>query len=265
MNIKKRLCALSPASNDCVNSNNSAKRRDHEVYYKVKKENALHYNMSMVGGVFGGFAVCMLGEIFGNSQTLNLIAIAGSIFEGDFRTLCLRLLGALLYTAGLALSVVVPRFGKARAEILSLIISAVCMLIISFMPVGTAPIITLYPIFFAMSYQWTQFDRIEGYVSASIFSTNNYRQFVVSSLRYLIYREADMKVKARVFGFTLLWFHLGVALVCLCGAFLDRYSLLVGILPLISAAVIMTLKVRDEEPTTPPCRQALIQTNESRP
>jgi len=40
------------------------------------------------------------------------------------------------------------------------------------------PVLGLYPIFFAMAFQWCSFKGIGGYNSATVFSTNNLRQFV---------------------------------------------------------------------------------------
>ena len=78
------------------------------------------------------------------------------------------------------------------------------------------PFVALYPVFFATAFQWCAFTGAKGYVSATIFSTNNLKQTVTSFADYLLSgkeeagREKKLE-KALFYGGTLLYFHVGVA------------------------------------------------------
>lgn len=209
---------------------------------KVKTTNFMHYNMALVGGIFGGFAVCNLGEIFGNAQTLNLISIVYNFVYCDFETLLLRIIAALLYFLGFGAAVVIPKKLRLHSDAISLIIDFFAFIVLLFLPKNVNLIISLYPIFFATAFQWTAFEYIEGYSCSTIFSSNNYRQFSTSLIEYIIDKDKSRMTKIRVFGLTLLYFHIGVALACFASLFFGRLSAVVGIAALLPSAYLLIKK-----------------------
>lgn len=199
--------------------------------------------MALVGGIFGGFAVCNLGEVFGNAQTLNLMGLVKSLIFCEPELLVMRLIAALLYFFGFALAAVAPRYLKRKSELIGIIIDALAFVTLLVIPVSTPHLISLYPIFFATAFQWTTFDYIDGYNSSTIFSSNNYRQFMTSLVEYIIDRDRGRLTKMRVYGLTLLYFHIGVALACAASLFFGRLSALVGIAALVPAVIIKYTKI----------------------
>ena len=206
---------------------------------KWRQENLLHYNMALVGGFFGCYAVLLLFETFASSQTMNLISIVQHLFFGDFWTVLLRVIWMLLYLCGLVLSVLVPRFLKGAAQPLSVLIDAAALVTMALLPESLPPLVSIFPIAFAMAYQWPVFDRIEGRSSSTIFSTNNFRQFVTALTAYCIDKEPAMRDKARVFGFTLVYYHIGVVFCCAVGIPLGRVSAFFGLIPLLPALALL--------------------------
>lgn len=209
---------------------------------KIKTTNFMHYNMAAAGGIFGGFAVCNLGEIFGNAQTLNLIGIVYNLVYCDFETLVLRIIAALLYMAGFAAAVVIPKKLRVHSDEISIVIDITAFIILAFLPKNANFLISLYPIFFATAFQWTAFEYIDGYSSSTIFSSNNYRQFATALIEYIIDKDKSRITKIRVFGLTLLYFHIGVALACGASVFFGRYSAFIGIITLIPSAYLLIKK-----------------------
>ncbi len=209
---------------------------------KIKVNNFMHYNMAAVGGVFGGFAVCNLGEIFGNAQTLNLIGLVYNLVYCNFETFLLRITAALLYLLGFGAAVVIPKKLRLHSDIISIVIDIAAFITLAFMPENINFIISLYPIFFATAFQWTAFEYIDGYSSSTIFSSNNYRQFMTSLIEYIIDKDKSRIAKIRVFGLTLLYFHLGVALACIAALFIGRLSAFVGIVLLIPTVYLLIKK-----------------------
>src|SRR5699024_8695302 len=87
-----------------------------------------------------------------------------------------------------------------------------------FFPENMNPILAVYPVFFAMSFQWCVFKGADGYACSTIFSTNNVKQTVLSFADYFMAKEeteeerGEYLRKGKFFGTTLLCFHTGVAI-----------------------------------------------------
>ncbi len=209
---------------------------------RIKVNNFTHYNMAVAGGVFGGFAVCNLGEIFGNAQTLNLIGIVYNLVYCNFETLLLRIIAALLYFLGFAAAVVIPKKLRLHSDVISIVVDILAFITLMFLPKNADFLISLYPIFFAMAFQWTAFEYIEGYSCSTIFSSNNYRQFTTSLVEYAIDKDKSRLTKTRVFGLTLLYFHIGVALACISAIHFGRLSAFIGILVLLPTIYLLIKK-----------------------
>ena len=198
--------------------------------------------MAVAGGVFGGFAVCNLGEIFGNAQTLNLIGIVYNLVYCNFETLLLRIIAALLYFLGFAAAVVIPKKLRLHSDVISIVVDILAFITLMFLPKNADFLISLYPIFFATAFQWTAFEYIEGYSCSTIFSSNNYRQFTTSLVEYAIDKDKSRLTKTRVFGLTLLYFHIGVALACISAIHFGRLSAFIGILVLLPTIFLLIKK-----------------------
>lgn len=209
---------------------------------RIKVNNFTHYNMAVAGGVFGGFAVCNLGEIFGNAQTLNLIGIVYNLVYCNFETLLLRIIAALLYFLGFAAAVVIPKKLRLHSDVISIVVDILAFITLMFLPKNANFLISLYPIFFATAFQWTAFEYIEGYSCSTIFSSNNYRQFTTSLVEYAIDKDKSRLTKTRVFGLTLLYFHIGVALACISAIHFGRLSAFIGILVLLPTIFLLIKK-----------------------
>ena len=169
-----------------------------------KTERHIHLNMALIGGFFGGFAVINHLDLLASAQTSNLISLA-LILAGRSSEETLTRVGALgVYVLGLALTVVVPRVLKWNNQLVSIGVDVLALFSVAFMPDTLDHFVAMYPIFFAMAYQWCSFPTSEGYVSATIFSTNNLRQCVTAFTSYLCDHDRKMLGKACMYGKVLL-------------------------------------------------------------
>ena len=209
---------------------------------KERIETAVHLNMSMIGGFMGGFAMWNFCDLFGNAQTANMITIISDIVGHDFFAVFLRVMGLLIYFAGIAMSVIIPRYTKLNVKLLSLVINVVVMVLLAVMPSDLELIVYLYPIFFAMSFQWTAFSGAQGFASSTIFSTNNLRQFSSSLVEWICYNDRTKLKKTKFYGLTLLNYHIGVAIACTASLFIGTKGSLVGLIPLVPAVVLVMLQ-----------------------
>ena len=81
--------------------------------------------------------------------------------------------------------------------------------------------------------------RRKGYASSTIFSTNNLRQFISSLSNYFADRNKKHLEKAWVYGFTLFFYHIGVALCWYFTKIFGIFSVWLNFLPLLLALVLV--------------------------
>ena len=178
----------------------------------MDQETRTHHAMAAVGGFFGVYALLIRGGTLGSSETSNLIYLVVSGLDGTWGPALVRLGGTACYIAGIVLAVLLRRAGKtARLRWGALGINLAACLGLARVPAETDPILALYPMFFATAVQWVAYSQAAGYNCATIFSTNNLRQFTEGTTEYLCSRNPEQLRKLVFYGGTLLCFHLGAA------------------------------------------------------
>ena len=178
----------------------------------MDQETRTHHAMAAVGGFFGVYALLTRGGTFGSSETSNLIYLVVSGLDGTWGPALVRLGGTACYIAGIVLAVLLRRSGKAGLlRWGGLGVDLAACLGLARIPAETDPILALYPMFFATAVQWVAYSQAAGFNCATIFSTNNLRQFVEGTTEYLCSRDPEQLRKLVFYGGTLLCFHLGAA------------------------------------------------------
>ena len=124
----------------------------------------------------------------------------------------LRVGALLIYMAAVILTVWIPEHFSTDLRFISIGIDIFAILLLGFFPSGMSPVVALYPVFFAMPFQWCTFKAPGGYNSSTIFSTNNLRQFTTAVTQFLMKKDSAQCDKAKFYGMTLLSFHTGAAL-----------------------------------------------------
>lgn len=187
-------------------------------------EQRLFYTVAMVGGYYGGYATLRCG-ILGSAQTANLIELAIKLVGEDWHQVLLHLVAMLIYGAAVALTVVIKHRRPRDIHLISVLIDLVGLGVLACLPREWQGIVTLYPIFFCMAFQWNAFPGACGYTSSSIFSTNNFRQVVLGLTDSLCTKKPEGRKKARFFAGTLFFFHIGVVTAALGIQFLGFQSI----------------------------------------
>ena len=212
---------------------------------KASRQKLLHYAVSTIGGFLGGYAIFNHCDFFGNAQTANLIHIVCKIFSADFSALSFLLLALITYISGNVFCVLAEKFIKHDLRFISLIMTSCAVTIIGLFPNIANHYIAVLPILFVMPIQWNAYRTAGGYVSSTIFSTNNLRIAVMSLTRYIIDRDKKQGEQARFYWLTLLGFHSGVALACVVSVFLGTMSVWFCFVPIaLSSAAYLWLKER---------------------
>lgn len=205
-------------------------------------ERKIHYMMSVVGGFLGAYALLNRMETFGSSQTSNMIYFIMNLLGRNTDQKIARFFAVIIYMLGFVVTVIIPRFTKINLHIFSIVCDIIAVIIIGFLPVQMDPVIALYPIFFAMAIQWNSFKSADGFVSATIFSTNNLRQTTTSLTEYILDHDKEKLRKFKFYIGVLCSFHIGVTMSYLgCKAFSVRGAFFC-LIPLIFSLFL----VRDE-------------------
>ena len=94
----------------------------------------IHFNMAIVGGFLGGFAILNHHELFGSAQASNLISVFADLAGHPDANFFVRLLGVFIYMFALSLTVILPKFTRLHLPYVSLFIDAMATLIVAFLP-----------------------------------------------------------------------------------------------------------------------------------
>lgn len=223
-----------------------------DLNIKTKKRDLvtqfLHYSMAVIGGFLGCYAVLLRADFLGNAQTANLVYLVMALLGRDFLEVLVRIGGVALYMLGAMLFVYLKHKTSVNLKYISLAIDLLCIAILSVIPKDADPIIALYPIFFAMSFQWNTFTGAYGYASSPIFSTNNVRQISLSLAEYLISKEHKHMHKMLFFLGTVVFFHIGVAISYVCVLKFEIEAVWFALMPLIVALILTRKEEKMSEP-----------------
>lgn len=182
------------------------------MHTEMKYRFLIHYTLSFIGGYLGLYAIVSRADVFGNAQTANLLGVVRDLIGRDFSDMLLRIGALLIYVTAVILTVWIPEHFSTDLRFISIGIDIFAILLLGFFPSGMSPVVALYPVFFAMPFQWCTFKAPGGYNSSTIFSTNNLRQFTTAVTQFLMKKDTAQRDKAKFYGMTLLSFHTGAAL-----------------------------------------------------
>ena len=143
---------------------------------KAKIYQCIHYNMAVCGGFLGAYAILNRCDVLGNAQTSNLIYLTLNIIGRDAWQVMIRIGAMLLYMLATMCTVLIPKYTKWNLRVISVLVDMIAVGILALLPEEMDNIVALYPVFFAMAFQWNTFANLCEYVSSTIFSTNNVRQ-----------------------------------------------------------------------------------------
>ena len=139
-----------------------------------------------------GFMPLYQELIFRYAQTANLLGVVRDLRQEFFDMLpacgCASHIYGCCYPYGL-----IPEHFSADLRFISIGIDIFAILLLGFFPSGMSPVVALYPVFFAMPFQWCTFKAPGGYNSSTIFSTNNLRQFTTAVTQFLGEKDSTVR------------------------------------------------------------------------
>ena len=199
-----------------------------------------HLSFAAVGGFFAAYAILLRMGIMANAQTLNLLELLLSSLRCHWPEVLMHLGALAMYVLGTMSTVILPHlFGWDMRRVCP-IIDALCAVLLAFLPAEIPVIPSLYPIFFAMSVQWSSFTGAQDHISSTIFSTNNTKQASLSLARHLCTREQGQIRRMWFYVSTILCFHAGATVAYFSVLLLEVKGSLC-VLPLIGWAYYMVV------------------------
>lgn len=199
-----------------------------------------HLSFAAVGGFFAAYAILLRMGIMANAQTLNLLELLLSSLRCHWPEVLMHLGALAMYVLGTMSTVILPHlFGWDMRRVCP-IIDALCAVLLAFLPTEMPVIPSLYPIFFAMSVQWSSFTGAQDHISSTIFSTNNTKQASLSLARHLCTREQGQIRRMWFYVSTILCFHAGATVAYFSVLLLEVKGSLC-VLPLIGWAYYMVV------------------------
>lgn len=201
----------------------------------------LHYNMLIVGGFFGVYALLQRDGFFGSSQTANMIYMITDLISGNLWELVFRIFALAIYASTLVFAFLLPRLIKTDMRYICIVTEIIGVIFTGFLPQNINPLVALYPIFAMTGLQWGTFSGAKGYNSATIFSTNNLRQTVFSLAEYLRTKKTEELEKFKFYAITLTFYHIGVVIGCIALAKWNTSGIWLCIVPLVTAFSFLTV------------------------
>ena len=199
-----------------------------------------HLSFAAVGGFFAAYAILLRMGIMANAQTLNLLELLLSSLRCHWPEMLMHLGALAMYVLGTMSTVILPHlFGWDMRRVCP-IIDALCAVLLAFLPAEMPVIPSLYPIFFAMSVQWSSFTGAQDHISSTIFSTNNTKQASLSLARHLCTREQGQIRRMWFYVSNILCFHAGATVAYFSVLLLEVKGSLC-VLPLIGLAYYMVV------------------------
>lgn len=177
----------------------------------IKIDQVRHLSFAAVGGFFGAYAILCRCGVLASAQTMNLLELTISALRGDGIAVLLHVGSLLLYVLGTMLTILLPHYFGVNIHKAVPVINAAACVVLFFIPEDANVMLGLYPIFFAMSVQWSAFTGAQGFVSSTIFSTNNTKQASLALASYITDKDKKHFRKMKFYVFTLLAFHFGAA------------------------------------------------------
>ena len=199
-----------------------------------RQASRIHYNMALIGGFLGAYGVVSRGN-FPSAQTGNMISILTMAIGRKPLDFLIHVGALVVYVAAIVLCTWLPKHAKIRLPQLSLAVSSIATVLMTMIPMNADPILSLYPLFFATAFQWCNFKGARGFTCATIFSTNNLRQFSSAAVEVWLNHDDSFLDKFKFFGGTLLSFHTGAAAAIFLTLVFEEKASLFCLLPLAAA------------------------------
>ena len=157
----------------------------------------MHFCMAAMGGIFGTYMILRFGH-FASALTVNLLEILTGTTKGIWHPVLLKLCGVLVFTLAVVLTAKLSLRGRGDLRRSAVLIDAAAAAVLCAVPEDAEWSILIS--LFAMAFQWCAFSSRYGCPCSTIFSTNNFRQFVDAWVQIRSHPSEDHVLRFRLYG-----------------------------------------------------------------
>ena len=164
-------------------------------YFATHYDEIIHWLMACYAGFGGMYSVVLHARNFVNAQTGNLMSITEDFLGGDFFSVMTRVGALIMFAAGVVVSFLLSQKIQKDMRKIVICVNAVAITLVALMPLTWDPIMTIYPMIFAASFQWGTFSEAQGYASATIFLSNNTKQSVLAWTQFFMTKDWNISTR----------------------------------------------------------------------
>ena len=203
--------------------------------------------LMMSAGMMGAYTFNVRGGVFCNAQTANIVLMAVTLGDGNFKDGLYYLIPISAYCLGAFFSEGFPspikKLALFRWDTCLIAFEMVILLIIGFLPLRTPNHIVQVAVNFIASMQYNTFRQAEGIPMATTFCTNHVRQIGIAIAKLI--RKKEMEAWTRLLThiqMIVCFLGGGIILTVICRWF-PKEAIWIALLPL--AAVLLQLGYAD--------------------
>jgi uncharacterized membrane protein YoaK (UPF0700 family) len=185
-------------------------RRRIPSHKKTSESLRLGILLAVVGGFLDAYTFICRGGVFANAETGNIVLVALGITKRNYKYVFMAALPILAFVAGVLVTEIIRERSinnyeeSTKAEKFILIIEAVVLFIVGFIPTTTPHIFVTTTIAFVSSVQISSFRRLVDSPYSTTMCTGNLR--VASQSAYLAIIKKDKSASSRSFRYIIVIF-----------------------------------------------------------
>lgn len=214
------------------------------TYFEKEYDVVLHWLMAGYAGFGGMYAIVLHARNFANAQTGNLMSLVEDFLGGNLFAVMTRVGALFVFSAGVVASFLMSKSTDKDMRKIVILVNTVSITAVALMPPQWDPIMTVYPMIFAASFQWGTFSTAHGYASATIFLSNNTKQSVLAWTQFALTREWTYFHKAVIYTFTIVSFLTGCLTAGLSVMYYGAFGAFIGYTVLAAAFALICLSDR---------------------
>ncbi len=143
--------------------------------------------LALVGGYLNAYTYINRGNVFATAETGNLCLLGMKLAQKDYEQVLYYLIPICSFAFGIFIASLIRIQNKIQAvhwRQIILLIEAVILLIVAWIPQGNLNIVANVMIAFVSALQFESFKKVEGYAVATVFCTGNLRSMMESLFNF---------------------------------------------------------------------------------
>jgi len=210
----------------------SAEITQANIKKNIHENISIGINLSLIGGFLDAYSFILMGGVFANAQTGNLVLLFISCVNGEIDKILKYSIPIIMFALGILFSEILKYHWKnknnSRIKII-LLFEAILMICIALAGKQVSNSITNCIISFLAAVQVSNFDKINGVPIATTMITGNLRSSMINISKYFFTKDNSHKESFFTYIIVIISFGIGVSLGSILANLIGTYSILICI------------------------------------